>query len=352
MYWISRHRYPLLAIVIALSIGIFTFGQPFMFALRVFMITPSGAFEDYALPPAPDYADSSWWAALPDRQDPADVSPAGLDVDRQSTAPADVFFVHPTTFITSEGWNQPTRDHIEANTMLNEWVLKAQASAFNGCCRVFAPRYRQATIASFLDTSGNGTKALELAYQDVVAAFNYYIENLGNSRPLIIAGHSQGAQHTHRLIREVLSEDLIRDRLVAAYTIGQPFQPGERLPVCETADQTGCQISWNSQTANARTVIGQPGGLCVNPLTWSTGEARASALLNLGSVDFTADSKVEQGVVDAQCKDGLLLLTEVVSENFAHMPFGPGNYHRYEFSLYYMNIRQNAENRVAAFLDR
>lgn len=351
MRWLLRYRFSLLALVLVSAALLYVFGGPLLFALRLYMITPSGPFEEYAAPQAPDYSDPYWWAALPDREDPADVSPDGLKLDAQDTAPADVFFIHPTTFISADGWNQP-RDHDAANEMLNDWVLTAQASAFNGCCRVYAPHYRQATIASFMDTQGNGEKALELAYGDVVAAFNHYIETFNEGRPFIIAGHSQGARHTHRLIKEVLADELIQNQLVAAYTIGQPILPAERLAVCENSQQTGCQISWNSQTADAVTVIGREGGICVNPLSWTTDDALIPASENLGSVDFTAGGKVEKGIVDAQCKNGLLLLTDVDSQNFSHMPFGPGNYHRYEFSLYYMNIRENAQTRVASFLAR
>jgi hypothetical protein len=97
-------------------------------------------------------------------------------------------------------------------------------------------------------------------------------------------------------------------------------------------------------------VIGRKDGICVNPLTWSADNAYTPASLNKGSIDFGAGGNIEEKVVDAQCSEGLLLLTEVNSENFNLMPFGKGNYHRYEFSLYHMNIRENAEARTAALL--
>ena len=247
MNWLSRHRYRIGGTLALVVLFFFLFGQGLIWDLRVYMVTPSADFDASAAPRAPDYSDPAWWAALPDRKDPADVSPNGLDLDAQDTARADVFYVHPTTFISPEGWNQPLEDEAP-NAMLDNWVLTGQASAFNSCCRVYAPKYRQATIAAFVDKKGNGEKALALAYEDVTEAFDHYIRNFNNGRPVLIAGHSQGAMHANRLIEEVASDELLANRLVAAYTIGRPIARGGRLPVCESETQTGCQISRHPQS--------------------------------------------------------------------------------------------------------
>ena len=153
MAWFASHKLKLATAGLMLAVVLFFFGGPILFAIRVWMVTPSGDFAEHEAPAAPDYRQDEWWAALPSRNDPADVSPRGMDLDRQSEAKADVFYVHPTTFISADGWNQP-KGHEAAETMLNEWVLTTQASAFNGCCRVYAPHYRQATIAAFFDLEG------------------------------------------------------------------------------------------------------------------------------------------------------------------------------------------------------
>jgi hypothetical protein len=100
-----------------------------------------------------------------------------------------VFYIHPTTYISRNGWNAPLDDR-KANAETDEWVLPAQAGAFNSCFRVFVPRYRQATIASFYDTEGNGDQALDLAYEDVARAFENFLQNRNEGRPFILAGHS------------------------------------------------------------------------------------------------------------------------------------------------------------------
>lgn len=351
--WFRRHRLKLIIAAGVLGV-LFLFRAPILMMTFFWYITPGDAFEAYAPPPAPDYSQDSAWLALPGTQDMADVSPAGLSLDKQAVAEADVFFIHPTTFTSGEAWNQPP-DHEESQQRLRDWVLPAQAGAFNSCCRVFAPAYRQATLAAFFDLEGEGGKALDLAYEDIAAAFQDFMANRNEGRPFILAGHSQGARHLDQLLREVVTPDQIATDLIAAYLVGRPIPASgpkaPPLPVCSTPAQTGCIISWNSQMDEAAVEIGQPNSICVNPLTWVLDRA-AGFDANLGGVDFVRNGAVEPGVADAKCDAGRLLLTEVKSENFSRMPFGEGNYHLYEFNLYYMNIRQNAEDRVSAFLAR
>jgi hypothetical protein len=63
----------------------------------------------------------------------------------------DVFFLHPTTFTLNrklENTNAGIDDaYINAKTDYSSILY--QASVFNQQCRVFAPRYRQAHLASF-----------------------------------------------------------------------------------------------------------------------------------------------------------------------------------------------------------
>ena len=90
------------------------------------MLAPGESFAATIPPPAPDYADLEAWASLPDRADAVDVAPPGYE-DAQARALVDVFFVHPTTYITADGWNQPL-DHDDANTATDQYVLRHQAS--------------------------------------------------------------------------------------------------------------------------------------------------------------------------------------------------------------------------------
>ena len=126
-------------------------------------ITPDHDFAERPPPAPPDYGNPSHWAALPEREDLADTVIAG-GIDGQTGSAVDVFFVHPTTFLTGEAWNQSIDDGA-TNRLTDDTVMLGQASVFNGCCRVFAPRYRQATLTAFSEESESGTHALSLGFR-------------------------------------------------------------------------------------------------------------------------------------------------------------------------------------------
>ena len=317
-----------------------------------YFLAPKHNFVEKPVPEAPEYQSSDHWAALPDRQDFADVRLDSLGTDGQEDAAVDVFFIHPTTYVGSDSWNQ-RMDDSQVNDLTDSWVMRDQASVFNECCSIYAPRYRQATLYSFLDETGSGEKALDLAYEDIRAAFLYFLENYNNARPFIIASHSQGSRHADKLLKEQVVDRGLLPQMVVAYLIGFSVDASNEVPVCERFDQLNCQISWNASTRDALLKLAQPGDICVNPLSWSTNEALVGAQENLGSVTFASEGGTQLNVADAQCSEGSLFVSAVESERFSsYMPFGPGNYHMYDYSYYYMNIRENVQKRIDVFLSR
>ena len=317
-----------------------------------YFLEPAHDFADKPVPEAPEYNNPDHWAALPERNDFSDVQlVAGVD-DEQAERTVDVFFIHPTTYIGKQSWNQKMGDN-EANDLTDAWVMRDQASVFNQCCRIYAPRYRQATLYSFQDKSGSGEKALGLAYADVKSAFLYFLKNYSIGRPFIIASHSQGSRHADRLLREEIIGRGLLSQMIVAYLIGFSIDGSNGVPVCEKYDQLNCQITWNSSTRDAVLKLAELGDICVNPLSWTTNEDLVGADQNLGSVTFASEGGVELNVADAQCSEGSLFVSEVETERFnSNMPFGPGNYHMYDYSFYYMNIRKNVQDRINEYLSR
>lgn len=337
-------------------------------------LKPQQPFRSASMPMTPDYSLSESWAALPDREDAADALPATGVVDQQTTAAVDVFFVHPTTYFGTDNWNQPLGDE-RVNQLTDLFVMRGQAAAFNGCCRIYAPRYRQATIYSFIDDSGSGTSALQLAYNDVERAFDYFIRHYSHDRPFVLASHSQGSMHLAKLLERRITGTYLRDRMVVAYPIGfsldveQLAKSVPDVPVCQSAKQTGCMASWNAVGPAVKQFADTSKNICVNPLTWTTDGAAAEAALNLGGVSYPGtfagslselkelpqdfiDAKpvLEPGVADAQCIDGMLVVREIRSTHYASRPMGRDNYHIYDYHLFAMNLRQNVELRVAQYL--
>ncbi len=346
----------ILGIVVAVLLIL---GYIFRGALQVgvglYMMQPDAGFAETTPPQQPDYTLASNWAALPNRDDVADRIPIANTAALQSAASVDVFYVHPTTLLGGAGWNQALDDE-EINQRTDYSTIMGQASAFNACCRVYAPRYRQATLLSFFSPQGDGGDALELAYGDVVQAFRFYIDHYNDGRPFILAGHSQGGFHLDKLLGDEIAGTPLQDKLVAAYPIGYYIDDSNGIPVCQSAEQTGCQATWNTLSLEARSG-GPADSICVNPLNWSANDQHAGFEENLGSVSFRGNQgtegnypDVELGVVDAQCRDGALRISEIRSENFDGYFITEGNYHIYDYSFFYMNIRQNAVARSNAYL--
>ena len=101
-------------------------------------LDPKKPFQTYTPPKAPNYAKASSWALIPDR--PLRWSNKDL--------PADVFFVHPTSYLAKAHWNAPLGDN-EARTRAVTFI-RAMASPFAGAEQIWAPRYRQAAFGAFL----------------------------------------------------------------------------------------------------------------------------------------------------------------------------------------------------------
>lgn len=320
----------------------------------------TGDYDAFPAPAAPSYADQHAWAALPDRRDAADSIPKGATVkDAQKDAGTDVFFIHPTIYTGKQqgpsAWNADITDAV-----MNKWVDQStilnQASVFNGSCRVFAPRYRQAHYYSFLTKNkADKEKALALAYDDVKAAFLYYMDHYnldaaGNPRPVVIAAHSQGTVHATRLLAEFFDGQPLRRQLVAAYLVGIATPAGifKTIPAGESPDQTGCFVSWNTFSRNYIPTYYEDGlnkALCTNPLTWSSSDTYAGYDLNKGGVGPKFNLLAKPA--DAQVHNGLLWIGRLHVRGAALLR--TKIWHRADYNLFWMNIRENVAQRIRAY---
>lgn len=328
-------------------------------------------------PAAPDYTAPAAWLAFPGRggleRSASPLTPAVAE----RFAQADVFFIHPATLKGSAAANAPW-DVADADAPLTAPVLLGQASVFNACCRIYAPRYRQASFKG-----SNDAAAVALAYGDVARAFRHFLAQESKGRPFIIASHGQGTGHALRLLQqEVLNKPLHR-RLVAAYLIGGyvPANVGDvGLPVCDAAAQTGCVVSYNASPSGrhgARMRIDgetywwrgalrkeeQAPAACVNPLTWRRdGAAPASA--NPGSQPFPAAPFPRAAralaaplpqLTGAECRDGLLRV-DIPRDAPAAWRDGlsllTGSIHLHDYGIFDESLRRNALQRVVAWRQR
>ena len=230
-------------LVVAGAFAIFKWGDRVLLNQAV----PKGHFEGAKAGPGPDYTKSGTWVARPDMpDDPSRWLPTGMTAT--AAGKAAVFYIHPTTYLTTEAWNAPLKPGGDTEFRTGLFV-QSQASAFNGAGQIWAPRYRQAAYGAFLLKSEDAQKALDLAYGDVAAAFAEFIREAPANGPIILAGHSQGALHLERLLREKVAGQPIAKRVVAAYVAGWPISTTADLaalglPACAAPEQSGCILSW------------------------------------------------------------------------------------------------------------
>jgi hypothetical protein len=348
-------------LVVAGAFAIFQWGGNVL--LR--QATPQGHFEAAEAGGGPDYSRVASWVARPAMaDDPALWLPDGV---ARSSGKAAIFYIHPTTYLRNDRWNAPLRAGGDT-AFRTRLFVRSQASAFSGAGQIWAPHYRQAAFGAFLLDSKDAKSALDFAYGDVSAAFDQFLKEAGD-RPIILAGHSQGALHLMRLLRERKAQ--LGGRLVAAYVVGWPIDSESDLPVlglpaCRSPGQTGCILSWMSfgEPANPSLILdpwqrseGLNGEgrerkhiLCVNPIT-GTLDGSAPPEANPGTLVPTnnfATAKLVRGQVGAACDEGLLKLDGTIP------PLGPyvlpgNNYHVYDYALFWSAIRRDAERRLAAW---
>lgn len=322
-------------------------------------------------PPPPDYALAANWAARPGAPGAAALVAPGAS-PAAATPGVDVFYINPTSYRSDTDWNQPVADS-PANTFTDGSVVARQAGIFNACCRVFAPRYRQASTRAFRNMTGGGEDAFALAYADVRRAFDHYIKRDNKGRPFILVGHSQGARHAAQLLDDRIDGRTLQKRLVAAYVVGIDLAAGEfgarykGVAPCLTPAQTGCVVAWNSILPgadldrlavpfSARYVArfgDNPGKapFCINPLTFDAARPAAGVDAAQGAVPGDPDAGPLQPLVAhavaAACEKGFLVVEPAPALGLKPLPGGSLHYH--DYGLFYADIRANAVLRAAAW---
>lgn len=342
--------------------------------LMRWVMVPGVAFSAVPMPRGASYAQPGLWIARPDIEgNPALWVPAGFQPT--GSPRASVFFVHPTSYTESSSWNAPLGDRESQDRAA--LFVRSQASAFNSVGAIWAPKYRQATFGAFLTNKEDARRALDLAYRDVLAAYEEFLREAPADRPIVLAAHSQGSLHLMRLLQERIRGAPEAGRIAAIYLVGWPVSEAADLPAlpfppCAAPDQARCILSWQSYAEPADPsqvaeiydeTIGPRGvarrgtaALCTNPLTGARGGA-AAADRNLGTLVPNAamsEAEFRRGAVPARCGPRGILLIGPVEALPAMGPYGlPGNnYHVYDYALFWANVRADVERRLAAYEGR
>ncbi|MDD5242076.1 MAG: DUF3089 domain-containing protein [Sulfuricella sp.] len=330
--------------------------------------------------PAIDYSRPDSWLALPGLASEADLTPKGGGFSGlQRYARADVFYVHPTTSMRADVLNAPIDDPDALR--LGHLMLMEQATPFNGVARVFAPRYRQITLPTYQLDEDAQQAPTNRAYADVRRAFDYYVAHYNDGRPFFLVGHSQGANHAQRLLSEAVQGTPLERRLVAAYLPGQPLPRSvftddlTRIPPCVQPQQTGCAAvwgtfgegsgidfnaweengHWNAARQRWTAASGQP-LVNINPVSWSKDEPQTSASRHRGGVPFgvagTSFTPPRPHLVSVHDDDRYAFVLPPLDPALFNDGgvFGGANYHVFDISLFWLDLRENARRRLDAFL--
>ncbi len=310
--------------------------------------TPSDPFD----PESSKYKDASLWSFCETGKD----------------APADTFFLAPTS-VSGDFRNFPTGDADLAATFTLQ--VGNQKGIYDDGTRFFAPLYAQMTLPCYGMSAEERAPYEEIAYADVLEAFDYYLHCWNGGRPIVLAGSSQGAQMLLRLLKDRFAGELA-DRLICCYAIGWRItaEDLEALPGLHFASgetDTHCVVSFNSEApdvASSLIVGADETTLCINPLSWTTSGEEAPAALNLGCCIYSTKGyqKGEDLVgfcgayidgkrgtlkvtgVEAQDPDGTLYPSRIDGQPY-------GVYHIYDWEFFYRNLEKNVTDRVAAYLE-
>ncbi len=326
-------------------------------------LDPGIPFQTYDRPPAPNYAGAEAWAAWPEQEDPQ--------------APA-VFFLHPTTYDGGAHWNAPF-DRPQEAAEVERIVLPNWAAPFavEGA-QIHAPRYRQASLYSFMNNREDSVSARLLAHQDAQAAFAAFLNRIDPQRAIILVGVDQGALHAlGLLLNRIAADEMLRARLAAAYLLEAPipldlFEDAlVDLPPCAGAEDVRCIVAYTAARPEERqrifaltersmswTAAGdlefvtERALLCTNPLNWTTSEDYAPDRLHRGgaAAEGLAPGDAPSAMANqtgAQCQNGVLMIDQPRVRALRRAGRLGEDRRAPDFNLFYMDLAQNAAQRVA-----
>ena len=284
--------------------------------------------------------------------------------ETDKTADADVFFICPTVYGgAADRFNMPMDNQAAKNDFLG--ATNMEKGIYDQNARFFAPYYRQAGLNAYELPIAEREAYLSIAYEDVKDAFTYYLEHYNQGQPIILAGFSQGADMSIRLLKDCFADGEVNDLLVACYAIGWSITQEElteypHLRFASGEDDTGVIISFNSEAETVTDSLMIPAGtrtLAINPLNWKTDGTPAGKAENLGAcfTDYggTIVTEIPQ-LTGAYLDDarGALKVTDVTPEEYPPVLsiFSDGVYHLYDYQFFYRSLQENVGVRLDAYL--
>ena len=276
--------------------------------LALLMLAAAAAGFAQTPPAKNDYSKTESWLCRPGAQDDCavDLNATVISEDGRLTVekfvahanpPIDCFYVYPTVSLDTSANSDMTAGPEERN------VIRSQFARFASQCRTFAPLYRQFTLTALRANTAGKPMAADraLGYNDVLDAWKYYLQHDNNGRGFVLIGHSQGSGVLSQLIRNEIDGKRIQSQLVSALLLGTNVAVPKgkdvggafkNVPLCRSAEQTGCVISYVSFRSNVPPPADSRFGrvqdpnmhaACTNPAALGGGQAPLHAYLSAGT---------------------------------------------------------------------
>lgn len=294
----------------------------------------------------PDYSNLENWAYYAE----------GMDND------VDLFLICPTVDMGEKGnLNMSMDDEGTKSNFIG--ALNMERGIYEEYTTMYAPFYRQMTFPVYAERKAEEGIHLDIAYSDIKTAFIYYMDNINNGRPFILAGFSQGAQLVLMLLEDLFDDPELQDSLIAAYCIGwkiteEDLEEYPHLKMAKGEYDTGVIVSFNTEAADVDDSIIVPDGtrtLGINPLNWRTDSVKADESLNKGAcfTDYSGAITKEVPFLTGAYLDqerGTLKATDIEAEDYSSPLFPDGVYHLYDYQFFFRNLEENVENRIDAWI--
>ncbi len=276
---------------------------------------------------------------------------------------ADVFFIAPSAFGGKEGsYLMDLSNEKGRNNFIG--AINMEKGIYDQETRFYAPFYRQVGYNVYALPEEEAEPLMLKAYADVKDAFTYYLKNLNDNRPFILAGFSQGADMAIRLMKEFFSDKALQDQLIACYAIGWRLTSEETavrpyLKPAQGETDTGVIITFNSEAEEVQDSLVIHSGMktyAINPLNWKTDGEKAGKEMNAGAcfTDYAGQILEEVPELTGAYLDperGALKVTDIDPEKYNKtLPIlAPGVYHLYDYQFFYRNLQKNVQDRIQAY---
>ena len=217
-----------------------------------------------ALAPAAAKAEVVWLCKPGLAENPCEIpqdttfQPGVVETPQPGPRAVDCFYVYPTVS------NQLTANADKSRDPELVSIARYQAARYSLECRVFAPIYRQSTLASIATGYASASGAdRELAYGDVLEAWREYLAKDNGGRGVVLIGHSQGTGMLRRLLREAIEPDPAQlRRIVGAHLIGGNVNVAagkdvggdfKTVPLCARPAQVACVVAFSTYAQDPST---------------------------------------------------------------------------------------------------